>query len=78
MASEDKAGGGKKPSVDWFKQEKACRPGGQSGAYRHHDDCIWKDCCARFLMGFPEQSNICSVRGVVQANSMEITFPRRR
>jgi hypothetical protein len=76
--TEKGKGDKQQPRVEWFKQEKACRPGGATGAYKHHSDCIWKDCCARFLKGFPEQPNICSCRAVVQANSMEITFPRSR
>jgi len=70
--------GSKKPRPDWYKVPKSCRAGGPAGAYEHLSECIWKDCCARFQMNFPEQGNIRSCRGIVQANTMEITFPKRR
>jgi len=77
-SQDGKKPGGKPPREEWFKHPKACRPGGPNGAFEHRFDCIWKDCCARFQMGFPEQPNVRSVRGIVMANSMEIVFPKRR
>ena len=75
--SRESKGSYEKPRVPWYEQDNACRQGGKDGAYLHTSGCVWKDCCARFNMKFPKQGNVLSVRGVVQANSITATFPRR-
>jgi len=68
-----------RPDPKWFTRPGSCRPGGATGCYQHRSECIWKSACARFNLemtqGHPASAEVHSIRSIVQANNMRVTFP---